>query len=246
MVRLVLTLTVVAALAATAITEFVVRPRVRSVIASRDKSLQDFREEQLAHSGTKSKLDAAQAKLDQTERKLSKTMGELAAMTEKAAEQQQRATALESDLSKVTQDLSAAKANLAAWHGLPPVDQIRGVVADAKRLRRENEVLEKEKQILLTAVLHAQRITREWSPDDPVLPVGLKGKVTAVDPKFDFVILNIGTDQGVEKRGVLLVAREGRLVGKVKVANVEASTSVANVIPGWKLGDIREGDLVLY
>ena len=49
------------------------------------------------------------------------------------------------------------------------------------------------------------------------LPAGLKGKVVVVDPKWDFVVLNIGDDQGVLKDGEMLVSRDGKLVAKVIV-----------------------------
>jgi hypothetical protein len=44
----------------------------------------------------------------------------------------------------------------------------------------------------------------------------------------------------------MMVSREGRLVGKVKISTVQADRSVANILPGWQLGDIMEGDQVFY
>lgn len=198
------------------------------------------------HRITKANLETARENLDRNEKVLSETKGQLAAANAKATAQQQRATALQSDLTNAQQELGAAKADLAAWSGLPPVDQIRPLFAEAKRLRIENEALREEKDLLMVVAKRVIRID-PFDPDaDPVLPAGLKGKVVAVDPKFDFVVLDIGGQQGVEPRGVLLISREGRLVGKVKVASVKSDRSVANIIPGWKLGEIREGDLALY
>ena len=58
-------------------------------------------------------------------------------------------------------------------------------------------------------------------------------------------MLNVGEDNGVLKYGELLVNRNGRLVAKVRVSNVEKDRSVANVVPGWQLGELMEGDLVI-
>lgn len=62
------------------------------------------------------------------------------------------------------------------------------------------------------------------------------------DPKWDFVILNVGENQGVLERGDLLVNRDGKLVAKVRVLRVEKDRCIANLVPGWKLGEVAEGD----
>ena len=73
----------------------------------------------------------------------------------------------------------------------------------------------------------------------------IRGKVVAVDPKWSFVVLDVGADQGVKERGVLLVSRNSKLVAKVKVTSVQATRSVANIVPGWKIGELLEGDVVV-
>ena len=80
----------------------------------------------------------------------------------------------------------------------------------------------------------------------PLLPAGTRGKILVVDPKWDFVVLDIGRRQELVENGVLMVSRNGRLVAKIKIVNVQTERSIANVMPGWKLGEIMEGDLVLY
>jgi hypothetical protein len=67
-----------------------------------------------------------------------------------------------------------------------------------------------------------------------------------VDPKYNFVVLDIGSNKGVEPRGVLVVSRNSKLVAKVRVASVQPDRSIANIIPGWKLDEVMEGDQVFY
>ena len=73
------------------------------------------------------------------------------------------------------------------------------------------------------------------------LPAGLKGKVLVADPKWNFVVLNVGEDQGVLERGELLVNRNGKLVAKVVVRSVQKDRCIANVLPGWELGRSHGG-----
>ena len=77
------------------------------------------------------------------------------------------------------------------------------------------------------------------------LPASLKGKVLVADPKWNFVVLNVGEDQGVLERGELLVNRNGKLVAKVVVRSVQKDRCIANVLPGWELGEVMEGDQVI-
>ncbi|MEY2407983.1 MAG: hypothetical protein QOF48_653 [Verrucomicrobiota bacterium] len=65
-----------------------------------------------------------------------------------------------------------------------------------------------------------------------------------VDPKWDFMVLDVGSKLGLKERGVLLVSRNGTLVAKVRVTNVQPDRCIANIMPGWKLKDVMEGDLV--
>jgi cell shape-determining protein MreC len=67
-----------------------------------------------------------------------------------------------------------------------------------------------------------------------------------VDPKYDFVILDIGAKEGVLPNAKMMVNRDGKLIGKVKITSVEPNRSIANVMPEWKQDEIMEGDQVLF
>ena len=67
-----------------------------------------------------------------------------------------------------------------------------------------------------------------------------------MDPKYEFVVLNIGGNQGAKERGEMLINRNGRLIGKVRITSVLPDKSIANVIKAWKQDEPFEGDEVLY
>ena len=108
------------------------------------------------------------------------------------------------------------------------------------------EALNEEKTVLMHTRdrLQARLDQLLGNSPDIVLRADLKGKILVVDPKWDFVVLNIGDDQGVKENSELLVSRDGKLVAKVIVRSLERDRSIANVIPGWKLGEVIEGDEV--
>ena len=129
------------------------------------------------------------------------------------------------------------------------VEQVSAVITAEKNLCQANDVLETEKAILQRVVmrlsLQISNLVGTAEMDVP-LPAGLKGKILVVDPKWDFVVLDIGEVQGVLQNGVMMVSRNSKLVAKIKIMSVESNRSIANIIPNWKLGEVMEGDLVLY
>ena len=247
--RFLLIATILAGLGAITVSQLLVRPQINRIAAARDQNFEQYQSEQRVHNNTKGTLKAAQAKLQETESNLLTARDQLMLANTKAAEQQQFANRLQTDLNQTGKELAAAKADLAAWTSLSiTVDQVSGVLAEVKKLRATNEAIVEERDLLASLLKKAaaDRFGDSSLSIEPLLPAGLKGKVLVVDPKYDFVVLDIGSDNGVEPRGVLLVARHSELVGKVRVATVQSQRSIANIVPGWKLREIKEGDLVLY
>src|SRR5262249_42141739 len=103
----------------------------------------------------------------------------------------------------------------------------------------ENKILLRQNEELTTKLAHF------LGPDlEPKMPP-VAGKVTAVDPRYEFVVLNVGGNQGVVENGRLLVNRAGKLVAKVRVTKVEPNQCIANILPDWKQSEVMEGDQVL-
>ena len=185
---------------------------------------------------------------DKAKKELETAKTDLAAASEKADQQEKRANELAARLDKTTLERNDSQAEVARWRasGLT-LEQIKATLADNKRLVSENDALNKENRVLGRTLTQKQSeldiLTGTKTKVD--LPATLKGKVIAVDPKYEFVVLNIGLDDGVLARGEMLVNRSGKLVAKVRILTAEPHRSVANVLPDWKQGEIMEGDIVL-
>jgi len=77
---------------------------------------------------------------------------------------------------------------------------------------------------------------------------GLEGRVLAVNPAWNFVVLSIGDKSGVVNNSELLVKRGGQLLGKVRVTAVEPSTSIADIVANSMPAgvSVQPGDSVIY
>jgi len=249
LIRIALIIAIVAGLAVGVLDFVVVKDKITTTIAARDDYHSKWDTETAAHRKFEKLAKDTQSALDRTNTLLVATMGERDAAVQKAEEQTRVATDLKENLDKTKKERDDAKDKLAAWDALGfPVQEIKAKLATIKDVTEENEAIKAENKILVDVKHKLQeKIASLIDPEHDVpLPAGLKGKVLVADPRYDFVVLDIGDKQGVLEDGKLLVNRNGKLIAKVKVKSVQANRCIANVMPGWKLGDIMEGDQVLY
>jgi len=247
MLRICLIIALVTGIAVVALNFVVVADKINTIRSQReDEKTQKVKA--LADLGTaRRNLQATQTKLTETETTLATTRKERDAAVAKADAESKRAIDLADKLTKTTQDRDDAQAKLAAYEGtgFKPEQivnlgkQLKGLQDEVDTVSAENKMLSREK----TRLFNELALLR-----DPVfhvpLPPDLKGKVLVADPKWDFVVLDVGADQGVAEQGELLVSRDGKLVAKLRIETVEKGRCIANVMPGWKLGDVMEGDQV--
>jgi len=200
------------------------------------------------YTDTKRHLDKTTAKLEQTTAELEATTAAKEKAEAELAAQNKRVDQLTEDLNKTREERDNAQAELAAYKatGRTP-QQILGMDREYKKLQDTLEGMQAENKLLgkkLKQVTTA--LERFIDPNKPVyLRADLKGKVLVADPKWNFVVLDVGEDQGVLEYGELLVNRNGRLVAKIVVRSVQKDRCIANVMPGWELGPVMEGDVVI-
>ena len=250
LLRICLILAILAGAGVIAVSHFKVRPHIQSIIDQREENAKARDREKGGRLKAEKSLKETEAKLADTEKNLEETKGQLAAANSKATTLEGRVTDLTKTLDQTKKDLTESQQKLSRFEliGLTP-EQVTALRDSVKSLRDTNGVLEEENKILLRAntILTNKLFALVGDQDlPPALPAGLKGKVLVVDPKWNFVVLDIGEKDGVLERGELMVSRNSRLVAKVKITNVQPNRSIANIMPGWKLGEVMEGDIVLY
>ena len=194
---------------------------------------------------TEKNLKKTQSDLASTQQELSDTKGERDKAVARAEAQSKRADELSDKLAKATQERDDAQNQLASYKAtdLTP-DQIVKLSKSLKDANGQIAVINSEKAVLgrqlAKANMDLERL--RGNVHDVLLRSDLTGKVVVVDPKWDFVVLNIGDEQGVIQDGEMLVSRNGKLVAKVVIRSVQKDRCVANIVPGWKLGEMIEGD----
>jgi hypothetical protein len=206
---------------------------------------------------SKKALDEAKAAKEE-----SKTVAEAKAAAEaKALTATTAAEKAKKDLDDVTtkiqeqdskiKDLEAkATAPAAPVVAATPDPELLKKVADAEAKAAEQAQLLKTFQAKSedaekkATALEAENARRAAGLNKP----GLEGRVLAVNPNWNFVVLNIGDHQGVATNSSLIIKRGGNLVGRLRVTSVEPSTSIADIQAGSvpKGSFVQPGDVVIF
>ena len=250
MLRISLIIAVIAGLGIAVLNVVVVKDKIDTLVKDRNTQKSD---KEIAQND----LRTTTAKLKTTETDLATTKETLKTTTEakdkaeaEVADLTKKNTDLADNLKKTQQEREEARNELAAWKALgKPVEAVNKIIANFDDMQRRRDAALAESKVLMGKVRNlTAKINELIDPetDGPLMAAGLKGKVVAADPKYDFVVLDIGQKQGVVQYGRFLVNRNGKLVAKLKVQSVEPDRCIANVMPGWKLGEVVEGDQVIY
>jgi hypothetical protein len=249
LLRVCLIVAILAGLGVVLLSQLQLRPQIQTIIDQREENARQREDQRKRANKAEADLKNTREKLASTEKNLQETQTELTSTKTKLDNEQKRATSLQKDLDNTKALLTAKDQELSAWKAIGlSVEQVITLRDERNKLANNNEALLAENKLLGKQVRELQTQIDNLlgkGEEDPILPTNLRGKVVVVDPKWNFVVLDIGEADGVRTRGVLLVSRNSKLVAKVRVMSVQSNRSIANIIPGWKLGEVFEGDIVL-
>jgi myosin heavy subunit len=249
LIRITLIIAIIAGLAAGALNFVKVKEKVTTIITQRDEWHGKYDTTYADLTKTKSELATTKQDLSKTRAELASTKDQRDKAVAEAAVQSKRAADATDKLVKATQERDTAQADLAAYKGTGRTPQ--QILTLDKQLKDAQDLIDEANAVIAsmakkTNQLQARLDIYEHPERFVTAPANLKGKIEIADPKWDFVILDIGEDQGVLENCEFLVSRNGQLVAKVKVTSVQKGRSVANVLPGpWKIGEVVEGDQVI-
>jgi cell shape-determining protein MreC len=248
LIRISLIVAIIAGLAVGTLNFVKVKKIIEETRAARDDYHHKLDDTTSKLNKTTATLKQTTAALDQTKKDLDATRKERDTAVASVEALKKQAATLQDNLTKSDKDLTEAKIELDQYHqAFKTPQEALSVAKDMRALQDRMDVVEDEKKVLQRQLTRVQaQLDQFVNPNRPIpLPATLAGKVLVSDPKWDFVVINVGDDQGAVENGELLVNRDGKLVAKIKITSVQKDRSIANVLPGWKLGEVLEGDQVI-
>ncbi len=187
---------------------------------------------------TKLDLDNTKQELVQTQDALETAKNDLAASEAEVAELQSEVEAKEVELAQANTRVDQLEEDKA---GL----QLQIDDMNTKLVESDEEIRDLQDQIATLEQAYENVLVDLG--DQPIdVPEGLAGNVVLVNPYWNFVVLDIGGKDGLSANAEMLVHRDDRLIGKVKISSVEDEMAIAEIVTDWEQVPIREGDHVLF
>lgn len=249
LLRIFLAVAILAGVGVIVVSQVVLKPQIEQIAKTRDDNGTSWTNELKRANALDKKLKATEADLKATKASLEEALGKVTELTGRFETEQKRGNGLQQTLDKAKADLKTAQDDLAAYTGTGfKPEEIKGLSASLKEKIAQIEGLSEEAKFLAERLRKALKRIEELvglNVQDPLVPSTVRGKVLVVDPKWNFLVLDIGEKQEVPANGILLVSRDGVLIAKVRVMSVQKDRSIANIMPGWKLKDVMEGDSVV-
>lgn len=188
-------------------------------------------------------MTAAKEDLARTQQDLAQTKDELA--TTRSDLDRTR-----SQVETLNQTVTAKNAEIARQE-----DSIRKVEDENSALQGQIEdlnnqiaTLEDETQDLKDKVVTLENTINDMDAAQGIttrpLPRNLTGNIVVVNKAWNFVVLDIGSEQGLVPNAELLVHRGDKFVGKILISGVTRKLAVADINSAWMQTAIREGDNV--
>ncbi len=124
---------------------------------------------------------------------------------------------------------------------------------ELKTLREAKDALEKRvKEMLAARAKEAEQIVVKPAAGSPASvsttagapsSTALQGKVLVINKEFNFVVINLGTRDGVKKGGRFAITRDGKPVVTAEVEKLYDNMSAATLLSEEKKSEVKEGDL---
>lgn len=176
------------------------------------------------------------------------------------SDEMKRNRALNDELAGLFSELSEKKSQIASMDS-----QLSGLRDESARLKGANEALKNnlaqlgdEKNLLAEKVAYLRKIQDDMQKkisrlltrnkielgEVIVKPAMLNGKVLKISKEHNFVIIDIGKNDGVRPDAILMAYREDKEIGEIKIEKVYDELSVGSAAFEWRDKELDIGDTV--
>ena len=206
-------------------------------------------------------MDASKKLAEETEAKLSEAEAKLEGLTAQVEEAEEKSKTAKEDLEIKEKEVTKLKEDIEKEkkEKLTISKKLESLQADydkAKmdvlRIKKENEMLEKdlsglkEKTVELDTIVVKPPLKTVSRPEQEESSMEfLNGRILVVNKDYNFVVTDLGEDDGIRK-GMVIEIRDGNeFLGKAEVDKVYETMSSATMLPGGKINFVKKGNTVI-
>ena len=181
-------------------------------------------------SRTKTELATTKDELTATQGELARTQDQVKQLNNTVAEKNAEIARKEDQVATLEQEKASQQVQ---------IDELNNTIAT---MEDEKQDLKDKVVTLEQTIVELEALTGD-SAGRP-LPRGLSGKVVLVNKDWNFVVLDLGSDDGLVPNAEMLVHRGDKLVGKIQISGVTRQMAIADIDASWTTAQVREGDFV--
>jgi len=166
-------------------------------------------------------------------------------LSQSVEERQQELSRLSQEFEKVNAERNTLTTELTQLKD--EQQRLRAQLSELETAKRDLETKVTELSNHPTVELDKVVVTPEGAApaaSAPSAPGGMQGQVVVVNREYDFIVMNLGRNQGLQIGQEFQVSRGEEVLGRVKVEKVYDELSAAAILPDSKKDSIREGDQV--
>ena len=176
----------------------------------------------------KSKVTSAESRSTQLTRDLAQLKNQLTAKTD--AEQ-----ALNGEIAQLKREIAQAK--LAASAASP--EEVEAYKTNIASLQAKVTELEASR-----STVGGKAVTAAGSANAaPAAAAGVKGEVVSIGAQNAFVVINVGSAQGVQAGQKIAITRNAAAVADAQVSSVQDGYAIAQIVAGSLHGGLVKGDV---
>ena len=201
---------------------------------------------------TKEKLGPLTLDAESKAASISALTEERTKLTSKLADVQKESADKDSSAAQMKTDMAAkdtriaeleTKVNAVSQPGNDPTVELKKQLEEKDILTTSLQTKLKDQESQLSALKEREAQRRSKS-----MRSGLEGRILAVNPSWNFVVLSLGDRNGVVNNAEMLIKRGTQLIGKVRITSVEPSTSIADIVANSVRSGmaVQPGDTVIY
>lgn len=194
------------------------------------------------------KLDGSRRLIQGLESKLKDNVAQIDSLSRELRQERAQKEEAVSVLQQLKTDLEQQKTLRSDLEG-----KLSQTQSDVKKMQSQLSALESKKAELETKIKELQAKsegvelgTIVVTPEgEKSASVQLEGKILVVNKDYNFVVINLGSKEGIDIADEFAVYRDSKYIGDVKVEKVHDSMAAADFISADMKGKISEGDRVV-
>ena len=186
---------------------------------------------------TQTDLENTRQDLENTRADLERTRGELEDARTQIVQLNETIRTKDQELeekSNLIAGLEDEKASLEA--------QVADLNAQIAGLQDQVAQLEEDKSVL---EVQLEKCDKELHKEITMKP-GTAGTIVYANAEWNFVVIDVGSNDGAQAGAEMIIHREDNMIGKIKISAVRDDVSIAEVLPDYQKATVKEGDDVLF